>query len=309
MRVKVLLFGSPGYGSFNQCGVAGVEIARRAGRQVELIWIESTGPAIRAARVIDVCHHGADLVVAYGSAGDYPVAMAAERFPHIHFVVIQGSHLAENCAVYGVKQEQSAFLAGVAAAAESRTGGLGHLSAVKTEAALWARAAYVDGAMRQSPGMGMMTSFCGSQDDEGLAFETCEAMAKRGVDVVFAAVDGGRPGAVLACQKFRLRQIGAIVDWTETDPKLFVGSAISDTGRCIAAAIQDHAEGNLPFGTRTDYGVERPEYVRLALSPLAGASTRQAVEEWSQALVRGEVVPSREYSGREFDLSGLLSRI
>lgn len=267
MRIKVLLFGSPGYGSFNQCGVAGVEAARRAGRQVELIWIESTGPAIRAARVIDVCHRGADLVVAYGSAGDYPVAMAAERFPHIHFVVIQGSYVAENCAVYGVVQEQSAFLAGVLAAAESRTGGLGHLSAVKTEAALLARAAYVDGAMRHSPGMGMMTSFCGSQDDEGLAFETCEAMAKRGVDVVFAAIDGGRPGAMLACRKFRLRQIGAIVDWTETDPRLFVGSAISDTGRCIAAAIQDHADGNVPFGTCTYYGVERPEFVRLALSP------------------------------------------
>jgi len=309
MRIKVLLFGSPGHGNFNQCGAAGVEFARRAGRQIELIWIESAGPAIRAARLIDICHRGADLIIAYGSAGDYPVAVAAARFPRIHFVVIQGSHVAENCAVYGVLQEQSAFLAGVLAAVETNTGGLGHLAGVKTDEALLARAAYVDGATRQAPGTGMMTSFCGSQDDAELAFETCEAMARRGVDMIFATIEGGRPGAIQACRKFRLRQIGAIVDWTEVDPELFAGSAISDTGRCIAAAIADYAGGSLPFGTRTRYGVEHPEYVRLALSPLASPAARQAVDDWSQALLRGEVVLRGDYTGREFELSGLLSRL
>ncbi|OVZ59934.1 hypothetical protein CDO44_10215 [Pigmentiphaga sp. NML080357] len=309
MRIKVLLFGSPGHGSFNLCGLAGVEAARRAGQQVELIWIESAGPAIRAARLIDICHRGADLIIAYGSSGDYPVAMAAERFPHIHFVVVQGTHVSENTAVYGVRQEQSAFLAGVLAAAETRTGGLGHLAGVKSDAALRARAAYVDGVTRQAPGMGMMTSFCGSADDAELAFDTCEAMAKRGVDIVFAAIEGGRPGAVRACQKFRLRQIGAILDWTETDPRLFLGSAISDSGRCIAAAIKDYASGDVRFGTSTFFGVERPEYVRVALSPTVGQPARQAIDEWSQALARGEVVLSEDYTGREFELSGLLSRL
>ncbi|MDX3905472.1 MAG: BMP family ABC transporter substrate-binding protein [Pigmentiphaga sp.] len=309
MRIKVLLFGSPGHGSFNLCGLAGAEIAQRAGQQVELIWIESAGPAIRAARLIDICHRGADLVIAYGSQGDYPVAMAAVRFPHIHFIVVQGSHLSENTAVYGVLQEQSAFLAGVLAAAESRTGGLGHLAGVKSEAALRTRAAYVDGAMRHAPGMGMMTSFCGSQDDEEVAFETCEAMAKRGVDVIFAPIEGGRPGAVRACRKFRLRQIGSILDWTENDPRLFLGSAVADAGRCIDAAIKDYLAGNVRFGERTLFGVERPEYVRLAMSPAVGAGARQAVDEWSHALARGEVVLSETYTGREFELSGLLSRL
>ncbi len=309
MRIKVLLFGSPGHGSFNSCGLAGVEAARQAGQQVDLIWIESAGPAIRAARLIDICHRGADLIIAYGSPGDYPVAMAAMRFPHIHFIVVQGSYVGENAAVYSVREDQAAFLAGVLAAAETRTGGLGHLGGVKTDAALRVRAAYVDGAHRQSPGMGMMTSFCGSIDDAELAFDTCEAMARRGVDVVFGAIDGGRPGIERACQKFRLRQIGTHIDWTEAEPHLYLGSAIADSGRCIATAIKDYAKGNVRFGASTSFGVESPDYVRVAVSRTVGQATKLALDEWSQAMVRGEVTPSAEYVGREFELSGLLSRL
>lgn len=155
----------------------------------------------------------------------------------------------------------------------------------------------------------MMTSFCGSQDDAELAFDICEAMGKRGVDMIFATIEAGRPGVMRACRKLRLRQIGTLVDWTEVDPKLFAGSAIADAGRCIAAAIADYANGNLPFGTCTRYGVERPEYVRLALSPLASPEARQAVDDWSQALLRGDAVARDDYTGREFELSGLISRL
>ncbi|VCU69686.1 Purine-binding protein precursor [Pigmentiphaga humi] len=309
MRIKILLFGSPGYGSFNECGMAGIDMARRICPGIEPVWIESAGPALRTARLIDLCHRGADLVIAYGTPGDYPVAVAAPRFPHVQFVVVQGSYVAENAAVYAVRQEHSAFLAGVLAAAETRTGGLGHLAGVKSEPALRARAAYVDGAKRHAPGVGMMTSFCGSQDDPEVAFDTCEAMHRRGVDIFFATLDGGREGATYACRKFRMRQIGAVLDWTAEDPGVFPASAIANAGRCIVAAVEDYAGGRLRLDHSLWFGAESPEYVRLAMSPGVGHAARVAVEEWTQALARGEVALPQTYAGREFELSGLINRI
>ncbi|GAA4325515.1 hypothetical protein GCM10023144_07950 [Pigmentiphaga soli] len=301
MRIKVILFGPPGRGSFNESGLAGVERARAAGVPADVIWVQSDGPAMRAARLMDICLHGADLVVLHGGQGDYPVTVVADRFPHIHFVIIQGSYTAPNAASYEVLQEQSAFLAGVAAAAETRSGVVGHLSGERIRPGLKGRAAYVDGVLRQRPDTALLTTFCGNPHDPELAFDTFAAMAARQADTVFAMIDGGRDGAIDACRAFGVRQIGNVLDWTERHPDVFLASAIANCGRCIETAILDFYRGAVDFGAKTVFGLDQPDYVRLILNDSVCHEARVAVDDWAQRLLDGTVLPADQYYGEEFE--------
>ena len=116
-RIAVVLFGPEGHGGFNQAGLAGFERARALHPSLSVHWCEPAAPEARAAYLRGLCERGVDLVIAHGGQGDAPVALVAAQFASTRFAITQGDFLAPNVACYEVLQEQSAFLAGVLAAA------------------------------------------------------------------------------------------------------------------------------------------------------------------------------------------------
>lgn len=308
-RIAVVLFGPPGQGSFNESGAAGAARARADGHAVEVHWFPPSDAAARSRRLADLCRTGPDLVVAHGGQGDAPVDAVAPDFPGVRFAITQGGHLGPNVACYEVLQEHSAFLAGVLAVAVSRTGRLGHFSGERVRPGLKGRAAFADGIRLAGAEAGievaaspLVTAFCGFQHDPDLAFRYVDAMADAGVDVLFAMIDGGRPGVSRACRARGIRQIGNVLDWVARDPEVFVASAVADSGSCVTQAIADFAAGRLAVGTHRQFGLESPERVRLVMRDDVGAELRGRIDGWSQRLLRGEVRPAEHYDGPEFDL-------
>ena len=296
-RVAVVLFGPRGQGGFNEAGLAGAHRAQEGG-PVEVHWFERTGERVDRLRAL--CATGPDLVVLHGGQGDAPAAAVAPEYPWIAFAVTQGSAPAPNVACYQVRQEQSAFLGGVLAALLSASGTVAHLSGERVRPGLEGRAAYVDGAVRERPGMRVLTTFCGDQHDPGLAARTVAAQARAGADLLFAMIDGGRSGAIRACREHGVRQVGNVFDWTRREPDVFVASAIADSGECIVRAVADFRAGRLATGQVHRTGLERPEAVRLALHPSVPAGVRATLDAWAQRLLDGEVEPASRYDGPEF---------
>lgn len=294
-RIAVALFGPQGQGSFNEAGHAGALRARQAGHAVEVRWIAPRSGEERAAALADWCAEGIDLLIAHGGQGDLPVSAVAPRFPDTAFTVTQGSVLNANTSSYEVLQEQSAFLAGVLAAQWSRSGAVAHLSGEEVIPGLKGRAAYAHGVRSVRPEAVFLTTFCGNQHDPALAYDTAAAQIARGVDVIFAMIDGGRDGVSRACRESGVRQIGNVLDWVARDPAVFLASAVADSSVCVEQAILDFAHGRWQPGQHRRFGLEQPEAVRLALHPSVPAALRVSVDDWAQRLLTGEVHPAATF--------------
>lgn len=298
-RIAVALFGPPGQGSFNESGHEGVLRARAAGHAVDVHWIPGLAAAERADALRALCAPGLDLLVAHGGQGDAPVQQMHAEFPDTVFAITQGSFLAANTASYEVLQEHSAFLAGVLAGLASRSRVVAHLSGEKVRPGLKGRAAFASGVRQAAPDCRFVTSFCGQQHDPDRAYETARRLQQQGADLVFAMIDGGRPGVSRACRELPIRQIGNVLDWVQRDPEVFVASAVADSGRCVSQAIEDFANGHLRPGTHVVYDLARPEFVRLVVAPPLLAAHGAALARWTQSLLAGTVTVDTEYDGPE----------
>lgn len=301
-RIAGVLFGPPGQGSFNEAGARAFEDLRAEGIAVDLHWIAERDPDERAAALERLCSAGLDLLVAHGGQGDAPVGAIAARFAQMRFAISQGSVLAPNVACYEVMQEHSALLAGVLAATLTKTGVVAHLSGDRVKPGLKGRAAYVQGAALCAPGVRVLTGFCGSQHDPDLAGRCVDALAAGGADVLFAMIDGGRPGAIAACRRHGMPQIGNVLDWTAREPDVFVASALADSGWGIRRAVRDFLAGRLSCGIVTTVGIEDPSVVSLKLAAGVPAAVCERVEAWRARLLAGSVDIAPAYLGPEFPL-------
>jgi basic membrane protein A len=295
--VAVVLFGPQGQGGFNQAGLAGADRARASAPGLEVFWCEP--PADRAEFLRGLCRRGFALVIAHGGQGDAPVAQVAPEFPRCRFVVTQGSRPSANVAIYEALQEQSAYLAGVLAASMTATGTVAHMSGERVRPGLKGRAAFADGVRRTRPEVRLLTCFCGDQHDPELAYRVVSRQADAGADVLFAMIDGGRPGAIRACRERAIGQIGNVFDWTSREPDVFIASAIADSGACIELAVRDDAAGTLHCGTTLQFGLEVPSIVRLALAARVPPPARQAITQAGLLLAGGAIAPAGEFDGEE----------
>ncbi len=298
-RIAVVLFGPEGRGGFNQAGLAGAGRARAAASELEVVWCEPPAPEARAEHLRKLCRQGFDLIVAHGGQGDAPVALVAADYPSVRFAITQGGYTAANVACYEALQEQSAFLAGVLAATETRTGVVAHMSGERVRPGLKGRAAFADGVARAAPDVRLLTCFCGDQHDPELAYRIVTAQAAQGADILFAMIDGGRAGAIRACREHGMRQIGNVIDWTVREPDVFIASAIADSGACVERAVRDFLSGQLRLGERCHIGIEAPAVVRLEISPSVGAAARAVVTRFEAMLRSGEIEPAADFYGKE----------
>jgi basic membrane protein A and related proteins len=304
-RGVVFVFGRPGAGSFNAAAAAALErlaprLAAESAR-VDLLWRQTFDLPTRIETIAAVLSNDRpDLVLVHGGQGDAPIAQLAPAFPQVRFVVTQGSVVGPNVASYGVRQEDSAFLAGVFAARFSRTGRVAHLSGERVRPGLLGRSAYVAGVQHAVPGMQVLTGFCGDQHDPALARRWSLAMFDRGADVLFTMLDGGRPGAIAACRERGTFIIGNVEDWTLREPEVCVASAIADSGWGVEQAITDWLDDRFPAGHRLSVGAERPGVIRLAMSAQYSAVHGEAIAARVAALVAQPESFSPDYGGPEF---------
>lgn len=298
-RIAVALFGPPGQGSFNESGYQGAMRARAAGHELDIHWVAPLAAQDRAYELRALCQQGLDLLVVHGGQGDAPVELMHSEFPQTVFAITQGSFLAPNVASYEVQQEQSAFLAGVLAGLTSRTRVVAHMSGEKVRPGLKGRAAFASGLRQAGADCHFVTAFCGQQHEPDLAYETTRRLQGHGADLIFAMIDGGRTGVIRACRELPLRQIGNVLDWVQRDPAVFVASAVADSGRGLARAIDDFVAGRLQCGATVSFGLDEPDYVRLVVAPELLSQLGPSISEWAARVASGAVKIETHYDGPE----------
>ena len=302
--VSMLLPGKIDDGGFMQAGYSGLKRLETT-FQIRTDYIADVPPQtdklVEALRKL--AKAGPGLVIAHGGQNGEAAKIVAAEFPSIPFVVVQGNVTGPNLSSYEVLQEDSAFLAGAAAGLLTKTGTVGHISGIRVPPGLKGRGGFYNGLMHTRPDAKFVTMFMGNQDDPALARRAAEAEMAAGADIIFTMLNAGRQGATEAMNG-KARQIGNVIDWTQKDPKVFVGSAVADASIPSLEAFQDLRMGVWKPGVIRHIGLENPQAVSLALAPDVPQDVRQKVDALRQQIISGAVKVSTEYSGEEMSLPG-----
>lgn len=302
MKIAVFFVGEVHDAGFNASALAGAEASRSLADIMIISGVRYDQDAIRE-RLAEVAPK-VDGLVFIGGQGNITTPEVAAKYPDKRFAIVQGHSLGPNLASYDVRQEDSAFLAGVLAAKLTRTGTVGHLSGHRVPPGLKGRAAFVAGVAHESPQTKVLTGFCGTQDDSQVTRAWASAEIAAGADIIFTMLNGARTGAIQACRLGGAHQIGNALDWVTVEPDVFVGSAIARIDLGVMRAISDMAKHVTPDQV-VEFGLADGDFVALSMSVAVSSEVRGRVAEAAEGIRTGKISIPHSYDGAEFQPEGI----
>ncbi|MFK7880420.1 BMP family protein [Roseobacter sp.] len=300
MKIAVLFVGEVHDRGFNQCALEGVERMRAAGAaEIEIVSGVSYQPNAMTT-ALETSAARADGVIFIGGQGNGITPPVAASFPDRSFAVVQGNVTGANLASYDVLQEQSAFLAGVAAARLTQSGVVGHLSGHRVSPGLKGRAAFSSGLRHVDENIRLVTGFCGTQDDNETTDRWARGIADTGADILFTMLNAARDGAIDACQATGMRQIGNATDWCAVDADVFVASAVARIDLGVERAVINLLAGRCPDQIE-DLGLAQ-NAVELTCAPDVPEVVREEVNASAEMIAARQLEVETVFNGPEFEL-------
>lgn len=230
----------------------------------------------------------------------------APQYPDQNFALIDGEVDAENVVSIAFKDQESAFLAGVAAALNTNSNHVGFIGGSRIpvidrfETGFKAGVAYIDENIQ------VESQYIESFGDASKGRQIANAMYANNVDVIYTA-SGGSGNGVFTETRNRLeanpdKKLWVIgVDRDQTDEGEWSGgnftltSTLKDTGAAIIALAQETTDHTFPAGENLAYGLEN-EGVSLVQGNLSDEDWSQ-IEKVKAAIIAGEItVPEFTYS-------------
>jgi basic membrane protein A len=249
LRVALLL-GASGAGDkgFNDAAIAGIDAARKHGRVAVSVRLAPKADAYDAT-IDRLAADRPDLIIGVGFLYADPFRTASARHPELRFLLLDVELTgASNVKSVTFRADEGSFLAGVAAAAESKRGHVGfiggmHLPVIEAFECgyetgirwaakemfrtVWGHAAYIGTTPE---------AFANPRDAAEL---THTMVTKHGVDVVYAAAGSSGLGMIEAARAAKLKAIGVDADQRHVAPDTIVTSMRKRLDLAVAGAIAD----------------------------------------------------------------------
>jgi len=174
---------------------------------------------------------GYDLVFAHGNEYQDAAIRAGERFPDVTIVVSGGGRVAQNVAPLIFRLEEGSYLAGMAAAAMTRSGIVGMVGGVAIPPARGTFRAFEAGARSVRPDIQVLEAFTGDWNDVAAAKEAAVAQLSRGADVIIHNLDAASFAVFQAVRESVAAgrpawAIGMNSDQNDVAPDVILGSAV-----------------------------------------------------------------------------------
>lgn len=205
----------------------------------------------------------------YGTAGyalvfghGFEFQDAAERigleFPKTIYITTGGNKVAANVAALNFAFEEPAYLAGMAAAAVSKTGTIGCIGGTELPPVKTAFAAFASGALAVNPRVKIVTSYLGTWEDASAGKEQAFAQIGRGADVIFQDADAAGLGVFQAARDSKgVLVIGSNSDQNGVAPEVTLGSVVIDLPHAFLLVAREVKDAKftpriIRLNTRTD---------------------------------------------------------
>ena len=201
---------------------------------------------------------GYSLVLGHGFEFQDAAARVAPEYPKSVFVTTGGETVLPNLAALSFAFDEPSFLAGMAAAAASRTGIVACIGGTELPPVKASFAAFTAGARALNPKARVIITYIGNWDDMSAGKEQALALIRRRADVIFQNADAAGLGVFQAAKENEgVLIVGSNSNQNSIVPGSTIGSVVIDLPHAfLLVAKEVHAGGFVArvirLGTRED---------------------------------------------------------
>lgn len=289
----------------SQMGDEGINDAAWAGCEeasdeegVDIRCLESANKQELASNLISAGNDDAKVAVIVGVPGDEAIKKAAKKYPDTKYLVLESAVSGEdNLGSISFHEEQTGFLAGVAAATTTKTNTVGFLGREGNIVSEKYRSGFTAGVKTVDSDIQVVFRTVAAKDsgsrDKGAAAKA-KALHKKGADVIMHSTGAGGKDVIKAAKKEGYMVIGTDVDQSGLDSNSVLCSAVKPVKNVVEKIIGQGVDGNFK---------ENPMEISLSdeglkLKDNAGNLSENAqkqIEKWQKAIEDGKVtVPSTQ---------------
>lgn len=237
-----------------------------------------------------------DLVFGHGFEFQDPALRVSPQFPKTTYVIASGNKTGANVSSIEFAFGDGAYLAGIVAAANSKSHILGVIGGQELPPVVDAFDAFEQGAKSVDPKVTVLKSYVGNWDDVSAAKEQALAQIARGVDMIFQNADNAGLGVFQAVREHpTARVFGANSDQNNVAPEVTLGSVVIDVPHAFLMIARDVKDKTfkphlITLGAREDVikWVPNP-----ALAKEITTATQAHVDSANQAIRAGTLKVSR----------------
>lgn len=228
---------------------------------------------------------GADLVWGESYAVEREAREVATDYPETAFLMgSSGGPQGDNFGVFGTRNHEAAYLAGMLAGEMSETGVFGSVGGYPIPEVNLLINAFRFGVKEVNPDARFLNGFIGAWFDPAKAKEAAIAQIDSGADVLF----GERIGTADGAQERGAKAIGSLINYTPRYPETVFANAIWNYGPTVEAIVADIRAGNPVGRDYTPYSFMQYGGNELHFVPeMVPASAVPAMEEKRAAIKSG----------------------
>jgi basic membrane protein A len=185
------------------------------------------------------------------------------------------------------------WLAGVAAAEESKSGVIGFVGGGEIPPTIAGQAAYEAGAKATNPNIKVLSAITGNFDDATKAKDAAQAQIAQGADILYSFVDLGHVGVVAAAKEAGgVKVMGVILPKCDVSAGLDIGDTTSNQVLTINDTVHEMVEGTIK---NIVYGVQDPEIAQFAFCPGISSKAKAAVEKAKEEFISEKLKTPEKY--------------
>ncbi|WP_207917130.1 BMP family ABC transporter substrate-binding protein [Rhizobium sullae] len=228
---------------------AGLEPVKAAyGDKVKITVIENIPEGPDADRIMNKTVADGNKLLIAGSFGYQNGALQiARRNPAVTVLHASGFQVAPNFSPFAAKYFQGTYLLGMAAAALSKTGKLGSVSAFAIPELITSVNAFTLGAQAVKPDIEVSVVWVNSWFDPAKEQEAAKALIAQKCDVIFSNAQD-TPSVIAACEEAGVYAFNLNSSMKKYAPKTYLGCVATDWSPFFKASVDAHVAGTFKGG-------------------------------------------------------------
>lgn len=237
--------------SFNEMAYAGADrFSRQTGTRYLELQVMNDAQRVQALRAL--ARRGATLIVSVGFAFAPAVETVAREFPAVRFTIVDTVARGANVQSIVFREQEGAFLVGMAAALKSRTHRIGFIGGMEVPIIQAFGCGFAQGARHVDAGVGLVRNWVGSTpqafSDPGRGAELARSQFDRGVDVVFSAAAGTTLGILQQARASGKLAIGVDSNQNGLFPGTILTSMVKRVDHAVYRALLAGRDGRWHAG-------------------------------------------------------------
>ncbi|MEK4761489.1 BMP family protein [Viridibacillus sp. FSL E2-0187] len=296
--------------SFNQSAWEGIQ---KFGKDNDLKkgdggydYAQSTSSSDYNTNLTSMVRRNFDLVFGVGYLMADSIKEVADQKPDSQFSIIDAEVDAPNVTSILFKEQEGAFLAGVAAASVTKSNKIGFVGGLDIPVINRFHAGFVEGVKAVNPDIKVDVQYTGAFDKAELGKTTANRMFTTGVDVIFHAAGATGNGVFTEAKERKTKDPNANVWVIGVDADQYKEGQVNDKTNVtltsvmkrVDVAVQDVAkqakEGKFPGGETLVYGLSDNG---MALADSHGAisdETMKKIDDYAKQIADGKIkVPEK----------------